>query len=186
MTFSLHWSFPLGRFGRLPLVACRFLLQWSWFTKDKIVLGNVPWQFEPSLFVLGHIFLLGVGLGPDMKWAGVAKFVGLTLAPQNPVVRLLGRGGGFWCPRAYITADRVLSPLSTRASSLAQGMLLAFWCTRRAVINTFMERRGSLRYTRCAFIGAFMKRRRSSSWGFPWKLGGTYFACNSLFEFCVK
>ena len=40
------------------------------------VLGNVPWQFGPSLFVLGHIFFLGVGLGPDMKWAEVAKFFG--------------------------------------------------------------------------------------------------------------
>ena len=79
-----------------------------------------------------------------------------------------------------------LVPLSARASSPAQGMLLEFRCTRRVVINTFMEWRGSLRYTRHAFIGAFMKRRGSSGWGFPWKLGGTYFACNSLFELRVK
>ena len=63
--------------------------------EDRIVLGNVPWQFGPSLSVLGHIFLLGMGLGPNMKWAGVAKFFGPTIAPQNPAVRLLGRGGGF-------------------------------------------------------------------------------------------
>ena len=186
MTVSLHWSFPLGRSGRLLLVACRFLFPWSWFAEDRIVLGNVPWQFGPSLSVLGHIFLLGMGLGSNMKWAGVAKFFGPTIAPQNPAVRFLGRGGGFWCPQAYITAGWVLSPVSTRASSLAQGTLLAFRCTRRAVINTFMERRGSLRYTRRVFIGAFMKRGGSSGWGFPWKLGGTYFACNSLFEFCAK
>ena len=31
------------------------------------------------MFILGHLFLLGVGLGLDMKWAGVAKFFGPTL-----------------------------------------------------------------------------------------------------------
>ena len=41
-----------------------------------------------------------------------------------------------------------------RASSPAQGTLLAFWYTRCAVSNTFMERRWSLRYMRRAFIGA--------------------------------
>ena len=186
MAISLHLCFPLGHFGRLPLVACRFLLLWSWFAENRIVLGNVFWQFGHSLSVLGHIFLLGMGLGPNMKWAGVAKFFGPTIAPQNPAVRLLRRGGGFWYPQAYITAGWVLSPVSTRASSLAQGTLLAFRCTRRAIINTFMERRGSLRYTRRVFIGAFMKWHRSSGCGFPWKLGWTYFACNSLFEFCAK
>ena len=34
-------------------------------------------------------------------------------------------------------ACQVLSFVSARASLLAQGTLLAFWCTRRAVINTF-------------------------------------------------
>ena len=29
---------------------------------------------------------------------------GPTIAPQNPAARLLGRGGGFWCSRAYIMA----------------------------------------------------------------------------------
>ena len=186
MVDSLHLCFPLGCSGRLPLVVCRFLLPWSRFAKNRIVLGNVSWQFRPSSFVLGHFFLLGVSLGLDMKWARVAKFFGPTITPQNPAVRLLEQGGRFWCPRAYVTASRVLSPVSVRASSPAQGTLLAFRYTRRAVINTFMERRGSLWYTRHTFIGAFMKRRGSSSWGFPWILGGTYFACNSLFEFCAN
>ena len=78
MIVSLHWSFPLGRFGRLPLVACHFLLPWSWFAEDRIVHDNVSWQFGPSLFVLRHIFLFDVGLGPDMKWIGVVKFFGPT------------------------------------------------------------------------------------------------------------
>ena len=183
MADSLHLCFPLGRSGRLPLVVCRFLLPWSRFSENRIVLGNVSWWFGPSSFVLEHFFLLGMGLGLDMKWAGVAKFFGPTIALQNPTVRLLRRGGEFWCLRAYVESGRVLSPVSARASSPAQGTLLAFRYTRRAVINTFMERRGSLRYTRRTCIGAFMKRRRSSGWWFPWKLGGTYFACNSLFEF---
>ena len=186
MAVLLHLRFPLGRFRRLPLVACRFLLPWSQFSENKIVLGNVCWQFGPSSFVLGHFFHLGVGLELDMKWVGVAKFFGPTIAPQNPVVRLLRRGGEFWCLQAYVTTGRVLSLVSARASSPAQGTLLAFQCMRRAVINTFVEQRRSLRYTRCAFIGAFMKRRGSSGWGFPWKLGRTYFACNSLFELRAK
>ena len=31
------------------------------------------------MFVLEHFFLLGVGLGLDMKWAGVTKFFGPTI-----------------------------------------------------------------------------------------------------------
>ena len=78
MAVLLHLCFPLGRSGGLPLVACYFLLPWSWFAENRIVLGNVSWQFGPSSFVLGHFFLLGVGLGLDMKWAGVVKFFGPT------------------------------------------------------------------------------------------------------------
>ena len=40
-------------------------------------------------------FLLGMGLGLDMEWAGVPRSFGPTIAPQNNVARLLGRGGGF-------------------------------------------------------------------------------------------
>ena len=162
MVVSLHLRFPLGRSRRLPLVACRFLLPWSRFAENRIVLSNVSWQFGPSSFVLGHYILLGVGLGLDMKWAEVAKFFSPTIAPQNPVVQLPGQGEGFCCPQAYVTASRVLSPVSTKASSPTQGTLLAFRCTRCTVINTFMERRWSLRYTRHTFIGAFMKQYGSS------------------------
>ena len=186
MAVSLHLRFPLGRSGRLPLVACCFLLPRSRFAENRIVLGNASWRFGLSSFVLEYFFLIGVGLRLDMKWAGVAKFFGPTIAPKNPVVWLLERGGGFWCPRAYVTADRFLFPVSARASSPAQGTLLAFRCTRRAVINTFTERCRSLWYTRRAFIVAFMKRCGSSGWRFPWKLGGTYFTCNSLFELRAK
>ena len=70
----LHLCFPLGHSRRLPLVACRFLLPWSRLAKNRIVLSNIYWQFEPSLFVLRHFFLFSMSLGLDVKWAGVAKF----------------------------------------------------------------------------------------------------------------
>ena len=76
MAVSLHLCFPLGHSGRLPLVVYHFFLPWSWFAKDRIVLGNVSWQFGPSLFVLEHLFLLGMSLRFDMKMARVAKFFG--------------------------------------------------------------------------------------------------------------
>ena len=163
MTVSLHLCYPLRCSGRLPLVPCRFLLPWSRVAENRIVLGNVSWQLEPSLFVLGHFFLFGMGLRLDMKWAGVTRFLGPTIAPQNPAIRLLGWRWGFWYPRAFIMVCQVLSSMGARASSPAQGTLLVFRHTRRAVINTFIERRGSLRYTSRAFIGAFMKKRRGSS-----------------------
>ena len=66
MAISLHLCFPLGRSGRLPLVACCSLLPWSRFAKNRIVFGNVSWQFEPfrlssdisssSAWVLGLIW----------------------------------------------------------------------------------------------------------------------------------
>ena len=59
------------------------------------VLGDDSWQLGPSLFILGHFFLLGVRIRLDMKWAEDAKSFGPTIAPQNPAIRLLGRGGGF-------------------------------------------------------------------------------------------
>ena len=79
MAISLHLRFPLGRFGRLPLVACRFFLSRSQFAENRIVLSNASWQFGPSSFVLRHFFLLDVGLGLDMKWVEVAKFFGPTV-----------------------------------------------------------------------------------------------------------
>ena len=46
--------------------------------EDRIVLGDVSWQLGLSLLILRHFFLLGVGLGFDMRWAGVAKSFGPT------------------------------------------------------------------------------------------------------------
>ena len=48
--------------------------------EDRIILGDVSWQFGHFSFVLRHFFLLGVGLELDMKWVGVAKFFGPTIS----------------------------------------------------------------------------------------------------------
>ena len=158
MRGPLSSGFPLGRSRRLPLVAWCFPFPWSRFTEDRVVLGNISWQSGLSLFILRHSFLLGIGRGLDVKRVRVTKPFGPTIAPQNPAVWLLGRGGGFWCSRAYIMADQVSFPMGIRASSPAQGTLLAFRCTRCAVINTFMGWCRLLRYTGCAFNGAFMRQ----------------------------
>ena len=71
--------FCLGRPGRLSLRVCRFILPWLRFVKDRIVLGNVSWQFGPSSFVLGHFFLLDMGLGLHMKWAGLPNSLTLQI-----------------------------------------------------------------------------------------------------------
>ena len=101
---------PLGSLRGLPLAMWHLPLLWFWSTADKVVLGSISWQSGFPLFVLGHFFLLGMGIGIDMKWAGVPRFFGPTIASQNYAVRLLRRGGGFWCSRAYIMAGWVLFP----------------------------------------------------------------------------
>ena len=111
MAGPLRLCFPLGHSRRLPLGACRFLLPWSWLAENRIVLGNISWQFEHSLFVLGHFFLLGMGLRLDVKWVVVAKLFGPTIAPQNPTVQLLGWGGGFRCPQGLCDGRSSLVPL---------------------------------------------------------------------------
>ena len=54
-------------------MVCRSSLLGSRLVEDKIVLGNVSWQFGLSSFVLG------VGLGLSIRWAGVAKFFDPTM-----------------------------------------------------------------------------------------------------------
>ena len=94
----------------LPRVTWCFSLPWFWPAEDRVVLGSTIWWSGFPSFVLGHFFLLGMGLGLDIKWARVPRSFGPTIAPQNPAVQILGRGGGFWHSRAYIMADWVLFP----------------------------------------------------------------------------
>ena len=47
--------------------------------ENKIVFGDVSRQFGLSLFVFGHFFLLGIGVGLSIKWAGVAEFFDPTI-----------------------------------------------------------------------------------------------------------
>ena len=116
-------------------MACRSSFLWSWLAEDRIVLDDVSWEFGPSLFVLGHFFFLGMGLGLSIKWVGVAEFFDPIIAPQNPAVQLLRRRWGFWYPRALIMACQVLSSISARAFSLVQGMFLALQYMERALIK---------------------------------------------------
>ena len=60
-------------------MAGRSSLLGSRLVEDRIVLGDVSGPFGLSLFVLGHFFLLCVGLGLSIKWAGVVKFFDPTL-----------------------------------------------------------------------------------------------------------
>ena len=116
------------------MTGCSSLLG-SGLVEDTIVLGDVSGPFGPSLFILGHFFLLSMGLRPSMRQAEVVKFFDPTIALQNPAVWLLGRRGGFWCPRAFIMACQVLSSVNARASSLVQGLFLVLWYTERALIK---------------------------------------------------
>ena len=135
MADPLYLSFFLGCFGRLLSMACCSSLLWSRLAENRIVFSDVSWQFGLSSFVLGHFFLLGVGLGLSIKWVGVAKFLDPTIAPQNPTVRLLERRGGFWYPQGFIMACQVLSSISARAFSLVQGTFLVLRYTERALIK---------------------------------------------------
>ena len=109
MTSPLGSEFPLGCLKGLPLVTGRLSLLWFWSAEDKVVLDSIFWQSGFLLFVLGHFLLLGMGLGLDMKWAGVLRSFGLTIVPQNHAAWRFGLGG-FWCSRAYIMAGWVLFP----------------------------------------------------------------------------
>ena len=60
----------------------------SGLAEDRIVLGDVSGPLGPSLFVIGHSFLLGVGLGLSMRWAGIVKFFDPTRT-CNLIVRFL-------------------------------------------------------------------------------------------------
>ena len=69
---------PLGCSRGLPLATWRFPLPWFWSAKDRVVLDSISWQSGFPLFVIGHFFLLGMGLGLDMKWARVPRSFGPT------------------------------------------------------------------------------------------------------------
>ena len=74
MAGPLCLSFFLGCPERLSLRACCPSFLRSRLAEDRIVLGNVSSQFELFLSILGHFFLLDMGLGLCMKWAEAAEF----------------------------------------------------------------------------------------------------------------
>ena len=78
MAGPLGLKLPLGCSKELPLATWRFPLPLFWFAEDRVVLGSIFWQTGFPLFVFRHFFLLGMGLGLDMKWAGVLRSFGPT------------------------------------------------------------------------------------------------------------
>ena len=83
MAVLWYLSFFLGCSRRLPSIACCSSLLGSGLAENKIVFGDVSKPFGLFSFVLGHFFLLGVGLGLSMKWARVIKFFVPTITPSK-------------------------------------------------------------------------------------------------------
>ena len=106
MVDPLGSKLPLGCSRVLPLAAWRFPFLWFWSTEVRVVLGSISWQSGFPLFVLGHFFLLGMGLRPDMKWAGLYQI----LQPHNSPSKSC-------CP-ALQTERRVL---------MSSGLYMAGW-----------------------------------------------------------
>ena len=79
MCVLLYSSFLLGALWKDAFDGVPSFPSRVWSAEDKIVLGIVSRTFGLSSYVLGHFSLLGAGLGPSTKWAGVAKFLGLTI-----------------------------------------------------------------------------------------------------------
>ena len=71
MAGPLGLELPLGCSRGLPLATWHFPLLWFWSAEDRVVLGSISWQYGFPLFVLGHFFLLGMG----MKWAGLCQIL---------------------------------------------------------------------------------------------------------------
>ena len=85
MVGPLGSKLPLGCSSGLPLATWCFHLPWFWSAEDRVVLDNISWQSGFPLFVLEHFFLLGMGLGLDMKWVGVSRSFGPTLLIYNKI-----------------------------------------------------------------------------------------------------
>ena len=58
-------------------------------------------------------------------WHGPPGLLPLTIAPQNPAVRLLRWTGGFWWHRASVLTCQILPSINAKASSLAWDTFLA-------------------------------------------------------------
>ena len=75
MAGPLDSKLPLGCSRGLPLATWHFPLLWFWSAENRVVLSRISWQSRFPLFVLGHFFLLSMGLGPNMKWAGLCQIL---------------------------------------------------------------------------------------------------------------
>ena len=74
--------------GLLRATWCLPLL-WFWSAEDMVVLDSILWQSGFLSFLLGHFFLLGVGLGPDIKWAEVSRSLWTHTCQLGFIVKML-------------------------------------------------------------------------------------------------
>ena len=77
-----------------PRTWCSSAISLSSFRSSLVILRCFPPQLGPWAYY--------------SKWAGVPRSFGPTIAPKNPTVRNLRRGGGFWRSRTYNTVDWAL------------------------------------------------------------------------------
>ena len=68
----------LGALWEAAFACMLFFPLGVWDAESRIILGNVSRLFVLSLSILGHFFLLGMGLELIIKWARVVKFFGPT------------------------------------------------------------------------------------------------------------
>ena len=69
----------LGALWEVAFAGVLFSPLGIWDAKSRIVLGNVSRSFGLSLSVLSYFSLLGTGLRPSTKWAGIVKCLGPTI-----------------------------------------------------------------------------------------------------------
>ena len=94
-----------------------------------------PSSCGPSLVILG---CFPPQLGPwayYSKWARGPRSFGLTIAPQNPIVRNLRWGAAFWHSQPITRSIELYFLTGARASPVIHCTFLAFRRTRRIAIN---------------------------------------------------
>ena len=122
-----------------PLDVFILSVVFSYFIAFPILWNNIEcchWSHTAS-FILGHVHPRRIlhGRGGIFPWVGPLaqcrqryrpiSLLPLTIAPQNPTIRLLGRIGGFWWHRACVTVSQALHCINARVFSFTRGASLA-------------------------------------------------------------
>ena len=102
---------------------------WFCLAEDKIVLSSTLWQYGFPSSVLGHFSLLGANLGLGIEWAEAC----ITFWPHNNPLKSCCPDFDVLGPTSWPVESCFL--MGARVSSTIHGTFLAFWRTRRTVIN---------------------------------------------------